>query len=126
MNATKEIIVSCGAIESPKLLMLSGVGPKTHLQSKGITVIADLPVGENLMTHIIMGIIRFDPPQDVWSLENLYLYYLNGTGPLTKFGGFYPYSQFTTKYGTKPDIAIHTYGHQLINLLLHPLSKGKL
>jgi choline dehydrogenase len=127
VNATKEIILSCGAIESPKLLMLSGVGPMMHLQSKGIQVITDLPVGENFMTHVIMEIIRLaDSPQYVWSLQNLYLYYLNGTGPLTKFGGFYPYSQFTTKYGNKPDIAIHTYGHQLINLLLHPLSKGKL
>ena len=126
VNATKEIILSCGAIESPKLLMLSGVGPKEHLQSKGIQVIADLPVGKHLMTHVIMSAIRLaDSPEHVWSLQNLYLYYLNGTGLLTKFGGFYPYSQFTTKYGDKPDIAIHTYGHQLINLLLHPLSKGK-
>ena len=47
-----EIIVSSGAIASPQLLMLSGVGPREHLESLGIQVVHDLPgVGQNLRDH---------------------------------------------------------------------------
>ena len=47
-RAKNEVIVSGGAIGSPQLLLLSGVGPKAHLKDQGIPLVADLPVGENL------------------------------------------------------------------------------
>lgn len=51
-RANREVIVSCGAIQSPKLLMLSGIGPASYLQSMGIPVLQHLPgVGENLQEH---------------------------------------------------------------------------
>ncbi len=50
--AKKEVILSAGALQSPQLLMLSGVGPRDELQRHGIEVVADLPgVGENLQDH---------------------------------------------------------------------------
>jgi choline dehydrogenase len=52
-KAAAETIISSGAIGSPKLLMISGVGPADHLRSKGIVVVEDLPgVGGNLQDHI--------------------------------------------------------------------------
>jgi choline dehydrogenase len=48
----KEVILSAGAVGSPQLLMLSGIGPAAHLQSIGIEVVADLAgVGQNLNDH---------------------------------------------------------------------------
>ncbi|MBR7520618.1 GMC family oxidoreductase [Pseudomonas juntendi] len=52
-RARGEVIVSAGAIASPKLLMLSGIGPREHLQALGIDVRVDAPqVGENFQDHL--------------------------------------------------------------------------
>ncbi|KDR08567.1 Glucose dehydrogenase [acceptor], partial [Zootermopsis nevadensis] len=48
----KEVIVSSGALKSPHVLMLSGIGPRSTLSSAGIDVIMDLPVGKNLQDHV--------------------------------------------------------------------------
>ena len=49
LRARKEVILSAGAFGSPQLLMLSGIGPKAHLQQHGIPVVHDVPgVGQNL------------------------------------------------------------------------------
>src|SRR5919108_201247 len=56
-HATGETVVCAGAIGSPKLLMLSGVGPERHLRELGIEVVEELPgVGENLHDHPLAGI----------------------------------------------------------------------
>jgi choline dehydrogenase len=52
IRATKEVIVSAGAINTPQLLMLSGIGPADHLAEHGIRVIVDNPnVGDHYMDH---------------------------------------------------------------------------
>jgi len=52
IRATKEVIVSAGAINTPQLLLLSGIGPADHLAEHGITVIVDNPnVGDHYMDH---------------------------------------------------------------------------
>ncbi|MQA17168.1 MAG: choline oxidase [Pseudonocardiaceae bacterium] len=58
--ARREVIVSCGAIDTPKLLMLSGIGPAEHLRDVGVDVVLDAPgVGENLQDHP-EGIVAWD------------------------------------------------------------------
>jgi len=53
VTARAEVIVAASAINSPKLLMLSGIGPAAHLAEHGITVRADRPgVGQNLQDHL--------------------------------------------------------------------------
>lgn len=53
IHARKEVILAASSINSPKLLMLSGIGPAKHLKSHGIEVIADRPgVGANLQDHL--------------------------------------------------------------------------
>ena len=51
IRSRKEVILSAGGINSPQILMLSGIGPKDHLKEHGIHVKADLPVGQNLQDH---------------------------------------------------------------------------
>ena len=54
VEARKELILSAGAIGSPTILQLSGIGPAQHLKETGIDVVADLPgVGENLQDHYL-------------------------------------------------------------------------
>ncbi len=58
-TARREVIVCGGAIESPHLLLLSGIGPEAQLREHGIDVMADLPgVGENFHNHVLTGVIR--------------------------------------------------------------------
>ena len=70
VKAAKEVVLTGGAIESPRMLMLSGVGPKAHLEEMGIEVKLDLPgVGENLHDHTLLPVIweasqPVPPPQD--------------------------------------------------------------
>ncbi|KAL0881202.1 hypothetical protein ABMA27_002307 [Loxostege sticticalis] len=58
VNAKKEVILSAGAVNSPQLLMLSGVGPKDHLEEMGIEVVHDSEnVGENLQDHMMVQVM---------------------------------------------------------------------
>ncbi len=53
VRVDREVILSAGAFDSPKLLLLSGIGDAEHLQALGIPVVADLPgVGQNLRDHV--------------------------------------------------------------------------
>ena len=53
LRARREVLVAAGALQSPQLLMLSGIGPGAHLQSFGIAVAHDLPgVGRSLHDHV--------------------------------------------------------------------------
>jgi choline dehydrogenase len=55
-RAGREVILCGGAVHSPQLLMLSGIGPRQHLEALGIPVRIDLPgVGQNLQDHVLIG-----------------------------------------------------------------------
>ena len=86
--AGREIVLCAGAIGSPQLLMLSGVGPAAALSGHGIPVVADLPgVGQNLQDHLTSGVsYACRVPVSLASAEtlaNFARYLLLGRGPLT-------------------------------------------
>jgi choline dehydrogenase len=59
VRARREVIVSGGAVNSPHILQISGIGPAAHLQSLGIPVVHDLPgVGANLIDHYVVRVVH--------------------------------------------------------------------
>lgn len=93
VRASKEVILSAGAIASPQLLMLSGVGPAKHLQEHNIPVVQDLRVGYNLQDHITLNGLVFtvnDSTVNDARLLNptdIIRYIFAGQGPYTIPGG---------------------------------------
>ena len=58
VRATAEVVVAAGAVNSPQLLLLSGVGPADHLREVGVEVVHELPgVGMNLHDHPLLGLV---------------------------------------------------------------------
>lgn len=109
--AKREVILSAGAISSPQLLMLSGIGPATHLQEIGIEVIQDSPgVGKNLQDHIAVGglAFRIDHPVSLVmsrlvNINSALRYAVTEDGPLTSSIGLEVVSFINTKYANASD-----------------------
>jgi choline dehydrogenase len=146
IKIAKEIILSGGAINSPQLLMLSGIGDAKHLKSLGIPVIVNLPgVGQNLQDHLCVPVVyQCTKPLSLAganTTKNFWKYLLFKQGPLTtnvaEVGGFVK---------TKPDLKCSNlqfhfapafyinhgftklpgHGFTLGPTLLHPESKGSI
>ncbi|GIG00173.1 GMC family oxidoreductase [Catellatospora citrea] len=65
VRAAREVIVSSGAVDSPRLLLLSGIGPADELRQAGVTVVHDLPgVGRNLQDHPLTSVV-FEATQQI-------------------------------------------------------------
>jgi choline dehydrogenase len=73
ISAGKEVILAASSLNSPKLLMLSGIGPAAHLAEHGIEVIADRPgVGQNLQDHLELYIqMKASQPVSLFKYWNL-------------------------------------------------------
>jgi choline dehydrogenase len=110
--AESEVVLSAGAVNSPHLLMLSGVGPADHLAEHGVDVQEDLPgVGKNLQDHLFAFTIHETTETDTLeaaeSLVNLVRYMLFKSGPLTsnsaESGGF----AYADDEEPAPDLQFH-------------------
>ncbi|XP_063628861.1 glucose dehydrogenase [FAD, quinone]-like [Cydia splendana] len=89
VRANKEIILSAGALNSPHILLHSGIGPRETLEKFNIPVIADLPAGKNLRNHYGMALFfTFTKLNNTrildWNALTEYLLELNG--PMTSTG----------------------------------------
>jgi choline dehydrogenase len=116
LEAEREVTLSSGAIGSPRMLMLSGIGPADHLRNVGIDVVLDQPnVGANLQDHLDLFVIaectgphtydRYAKP--LWSAVAALQYALTGKGPvassLFETGGFW----YADTNARSPDIQFH-------------------
>ncbi|MGR4841389.1 GMC family oxidoreductase [Rhizobium sp. LARHSG275] len=148
VRADREVLVSSGAIGSPKLLLQSGIGPADHLKSVGVKVLHDLPgVGGNLQDHLDLFVIAEctgDHTYDGVAKLHRTLwagiqYVLFRTGPvassLFETGGFW----YADPEARSPDIQFHlglgsgieagverlkNAGVTLNSAYLHPRSRG--
>lgn len=109
--AKREVILSSGAIGSPHLLMLSGIGPRQNLVDVGVPVIHDSPgVGRNLQDHIAIGglAFRIDPQVSVIynrmvNVNSAVRYAVTEDGPLTSSVGLEVTAFISTKYANQSD-----------------------
>ncbi|XP_068083220.1 glucose dehydrogenase [FAD, quinone]-like [Anabrus simplex] len=91
VKVSKEVVLSAGAINSPQLLMLSGIGPQEHLEKIGVSpIIQDLRVGENLQDHIMFPGLpvqvvedKSDPPVTAL-LDDIYQLFIHRKGSFTE------------------------------------------
>jgi choline dehydrogenase-like flavoprotein len=116
VRADREVIVSSGAIGSPKLLMQSGIGPADHLRATGVNVVHDLPgVGSNLQDHLDLFVIaectgdhtydKYNKPHHAAWAGLQYLLLRKGpvASSLFETGGFW----YADKSARSPDIQLH-------------------
>jgi choline dehydrogenase-like flavoprotein len=147
--ARREVILSAGAIISPKILMLSGIGDVNELKAKGITPLHHLPgVGKNLQDHAAIGVMMRTTSRATYGFSwpvaprlawNALEYIFGRTGffasNLVESGGFIrtrhdldrPDIQFVFVPGwraTPPAIIESGHGYGLYSVLLRPQSRG--
>ena len=104
IRASREVILSAGAYQSPVLLLISGIGPAEDLEQLGIEVRENLPVGHNLQDHCMAQLnYETDEPSlfGTFTPENFELFETEGRGPLTsnipEAGAF---------FRTRPELAV--------------------
>jgi choline dehydrogenase len=144
---SREVLLCGGALNSPQLLLLSGIGPADDLRRLGITVRADLPgVGRNLHDHLdactvhrCTKPITYDRLSDVWVALQYYLGHRGpGTSNIAETGGF---ARSRLAPDARPDLQFHFvpamlddhgrnrlpgYGYTLHACPLRPASRGQL
>ncbi|XP_063231258.1 glucose dehydrogenase [FAD, quinone]-like [Bacillus rossius redtenbacheri] len=155
VRVSKEVIVAGGAVNSPQILLLSGVGDKQHLAEVGVPLRHHLPgVGKNLMNHVAFFVSflarnetsRYDLD---WAAATEYL--LKRSGPMSSTGLSQVTAKLSTKYadpsGDDPDLQMFFAGYlagcaktgevgarmddgprsvSISPVVLHPKSRGRI
>jgi len=150
LRASAEVLLCAGALQSPQILMLSGIGPRKHLVEQGIACVHDLPgVGQNLHDHVDVVQVMKAPKLTasfglsltgmVSVVKGLFEWRKYRTGPLTtnfaEAGGFVkshpsertPDLQFHFVIGKLVDhgrATVFGHGYSCHVCLLRPLSRG--
>jgi choline dehydrogenase len=146
VRASREVLLCAGSVNSPQLLMLSGIGPAEHLRKLGIAVVVDLPgVGENLQDHLSVGTacacLKPITIDGAGTVGNVVRYLLHRQGPLTsnvaEAGGFIT----TCPDSSAPDLQLffapayflnhgfrrpEGHGFTVVAALLRPQSRGRI
>lgn len=143
-TAGREVVVSAGAVNTPQVLMLSGIGPAEHLRDHGIEVVVDRPaVGANLSDHLATAIVvhtdRTDTLAGAETTANLLRLLARRRGPLTSNAAEAHAFLRTVEGRGRPDVELvfaivpyidhvlerpTSHGYTLGVVLLDPESRG--
>ncbi len=125
VRARKEKILSAGTIGSPRLLQLSGVGPRDLLEALQIPVVKDLPVGEHLQDHLMLFAPAFTLNQSrsltsssIKSYATVVEYLVFGTGPLSRVCAADAIGHFGSNSGDSVHSELPHFGVQLTSYIL--------
>lgn len=130
IQARREVILTAGAIQTPQLLLLSGIGPGAELRALGIGVVADCPgVGRHLLDHVAAAVVwDLDRPVPAWALtpfEAVLLLQVDADAPapdaLFHFG-----LRVREKYGADPRLGGAVHGVKASPNVARARSQGSL
>lgn len=91
IKATKEVVLSAGSVNSPQILMNSGIGPEDHLKELGVPLVKNLKVGQNLQDHLLFSGLMYNVVDNAFLpktyddvVDDWYQYFRHRTGPLSE------------------------------------------
>lgn len=131
VKCTKEVIVSAGSIQSPTLLMRSGIGPKKHLKERKIPCKNDLPVGDNYVDHMSTFLIfkhknlQTKLMSPVMLMDSLYEFLLYNKRALGTGSLLVSYADTTNSSARLPDIlyGISNFPQATLPVFIEDLNK---
>lgn len=125
--ADREVILSLGAVNTPKILMQSGVGPEEELQRHGITVVQHLPgVGQNHQDHVSFAVIfEYTAPQPVGYGGSEATLYWSSQSALRFPDMFHCQVEFPVPSAETASLGVPANGWTMFAGLAHPESRGQ-
>lgn len=124
--AAKEVILSLGTINTPKVLMQSGIGPEDELKRHGIEVVQHLPgVGQNHQDHVSFGcIFEYREPQQVGNGGSEATLYWKSNSGLEQPDMFHCQVEFPVPSAETAHLGVPSDGWTMFAGLAHPQSRG--
>lgn len=127
-TAGREVVLSLGAVNTPKVLMQSGIGPEDELRRHGIQVVQHLPgVGANHQDHVSFAVIfEYERPQEVGHGGSEATLYWSSDSSLRLPDMFHCQVEFPVPSAETAALGVPTHGWTMFAGLAHPKSRGRI
>ncbi|MBP0639337.1 GMC family oxidoreductase [Cupriavidus sp. AcVe19-6a] len=127
-TADREVVLSLGAVNTPKVLMQSGIGSENELRPHGIPVVQHLPgVGANHQDHVSFAVIfEYESPQPVGHSGSEATLYWSSNSSLRLPDMFHCQAEFPVPSAENASLGVPTHGWTMFAGLAHPKSRGRI